>query len=71
LVLDADKATHIVNGRVVMRAWDIQQPSTDDPIQYVPVSRGRIMLQAEGAEVWFRNLQMKPIKPTEKPWSAR
>jgi hypothetical protein len=69
LVLDADKATHIVNGRVVMRAWDIKQPSA--PGQYEKVASGRIMLQAEGAEVWFRNLRMKTIKPTDKPWSPR
>ena len=24
-------------------------------------SRGRILLQAEGAEVWFRNVEMKPL----------
>jgi Domain of Unknown Function (DUF1080) len=71
LVLDADKATHIVNGRVVMRAWDIKQPSPEDPSQYLPVTGGRIMLQAEGAEIWFRNVRMKPITPTEKPWSPR
>ena len=61
LVLDGDRITQIVNGRAVMRAWDIQQPSLQDPSRYVPVSSGRIMLQAEGAEVWFRNVQMKPL----------
>jgi Domain of Unknown Function (DUF1080) len=76
LVLDADKATQMVNGRVVMRAWDIKQQSPDKqspdkPGEYLPVSGGRIMLQAEGAEVWFRNLTMKPITPTDKPWSPR
>jgi hypothetical protein len=61
LILDGDKITHLVNGRAVMRAWDIKQPSQEDPSQYLPVTSGRIMLQAEGAEVWFRNLQMKPL----------
>jgi Domain of Unknown Function (DUF1080) len=60
LVLDGDRITQIVNGRAVMRAWDIKQPSQEDPAQYIPVTSGRIMLQAEGAEVWFRNVQMKP-----------
>jgi hypothetical protein len=64
LVLDGDRITQIVNGRAVMRAWDVKQPSQDDPTNYVPVTSGRIMLQAEGAEVWFRNVQMKP---NEKP----
>jgi hypothetical protein len=66
LVLDGDRITQIVNGRAVMRAWDIQQPSLEDPTRYVPISSGRIMLQAEGAEVWFRNVQMKPLgKPRQ------
>jgi len=61
LVLDGDRITQMVNGRAVMRAWDVQQPSQQDPARYVPVSSGRIMLQAEGAEIWFRNVQMKPL----------
>ena len=61
LLLDGDKITQIVNGRAVMRAWDIKQPAQDDPTAYLPVSSGRIMLQAEGAEVYFRNLQIKQL----------
>jgi hypothetical protein len=60
--LDGDKITHLVNGRAVMRAWDIKQQSLEDPTQYLPVTGGRIMLQAEGAEVYFRNLEMKPLE---------
>ena len=62
LILDGDKITHIVNGRAVMRAWDVKQQSLTDPAEYLPVTSGRIMLQAEGAEVWFRNVQMKPLE---------
>jgi Domain of Unknown Function (DUF1080) len=61
LVLDGDRSTQIVNGRAVMRAWDIKQPASDDPSRYTPVTSGRIMLQAEGAEIWFRNVQVKPL----------
>ena len=61
-MLDGDKITQMVNGRAVMRAWDMKQQSLEDPTQYLPVTSGRIMLQAEGAEVWFRNLEMKPIR---------
>jgi len=64
LILDGDRITQLVDGRAVMRAWDIKQQSPLDPSQYLPVSSGHIMLQAEGAEIWFRNLQMKPL---EKP----
>ncbi len=67
LILDGDKITQIVNGRAVMRAWDIKQPSPQDPNQDIPVTSGRLMLQAEGAEVWFRNLQMKRLEEPKKP----
>ncbi len=60
-ILDGDRITHLVNGRAVMRAWDIQQTSLDNPSLSVPATGGRIMLQAEGAEIWFRNVQMKPL----------
>ena len=61
VILDGDRITHLVNGRAVMRAWDIQQTTQDDPAQYAAVTGGRIMLQAEGAEIWFRNVRMKPL----------
>ena len=60
-VLDGDRSTQLVNGRAVMRAWDVKQTSPDDPATYLPVTSGRIMLQAEGAEIWFRNVRMKPL----------
>jgi Domain of Unknown Function (DUF1080) len=63
VILDGDRITQLVNGRAVMRAWDMKQVSLTDPTQYLPVSSGRIMLQAEGAEIWFRNVQMKPLEP--------
>ncbi len=69
LVLDGNRITQIVNGRAVMRAWDVMQQSLEDPGQYLPVTSGRIMLQAEGAEVWYRNVEMKPL--ATKPADAK
>jgi Domain of Unknown Function (DUF1080) len=61
VILDGDHVTHLVNGRTVMKAWDLKQPDPQDPTKMIPLDRGRIMLQAEGAEIWFRNVRMKPI----------
>ncbi len=61
VILDGDKITHLVNGRAVMRAWDLKQPDPQDPSKTIPLDHGRLMLQAEGAELWFRNVQMKPL----------
>jgi hypothetical protein len=50
--------------RVVMRAWDLKQPDPQDATKTILLNRGRLMLQAEGAEIWFRNIQMKPLGKT-------
>ncbi len=59
--MDGDRITHVVNGTVVMRAWDLKQPDPKDPSKTIPLDRGRLMLQAEGAEIWFRNVQVKTL----------
>jgi hypothetical protein len=61
VILDGDKITHLVNGRTVMKAWDLKQPDPQDATKMIPLDRGRVMLQAEGAEIWFRNVRMKPL----------
>lgn len=61
VILDGDKITHLVNGRIVMKAWDLKQPDLQDATKVIPLDRGRVMLQAEGAEIWFRNVRMKPL----------
>jgi hypothetical protein len=61
VILDGDKITHLVNGRTVMKAWDLKQPDPNDATKMIPLDRGRVMLQAEGAEIWFRNVRMKPL----------
>lgn len=60
VIVRGDRATHIVNGVVNMRvadmkAWDAASNS------WVKLDHGRIALQAEGAEVFFRNIQVRPL----------
>ena len=61
VILDGDKITHLVNGRTVMKAWDLKQPDPQDATKMIPLDRGRVILQGEGAEIWFRNVRMKPL----------
>jgi hypothetical protein len=61
VILEGDKVTHLVNGRIVMKAWDLKQPDPQDSTKLVPLDRGRVALQAEGAEIWFRNVRMKRL----------
>lgn len=55
---------HIVNGTVVMR---LQGAMRIDLPQLTPVTSGPIILQSEGAEVFYRSIYFRPITaiPTE------
>jgi len=50
---------HIVNGRVVMRLHHAQRLDGAEP---APLTAGAISLQTEGAEVFYRNVEIQPIE---------
>ncbi len=54
LIVRGDDAVHIVNGEVVNRGENLRSGSD-------PLSEGRIAFQAEGAEVVYRNIELKPL----------
>ena len=58
LVCLHDEALHIVNGRVVMR---LRAPRRLDGDAVRPVSAGPIVLQSEAAEIFFRNIRLRPV----------
>jgi Domain of Unknown Function (DUF1080) len=49
VICDGDRITNIVNGVVVKKATKAS------------VTRGKIILQSEGAEVFFRNITLTPL----------
>lgn len=49
---------HMINGKVVMRLYHSRQPLDG---KEVPLTKGKIQLQTEGAEVYYRNIQWQPI----------
>ena len=49
---------HIVNGQVVMRLNHAQRLDGPEP---APLTSGAICLQTEGAEIYYRNVEMQPI----------
>jgi len=48
--------THIVNGKVVLRAANSRQVIDG---KEVPLTRGKIQLQSEGAEIFYRKIEIK------------
>jgi hypothetical protein len=59
MVRGGEAAIHIVNGHTVFEAINLRQLSTDK--NWEPLARGRIALQAEFAEVFYRNIEIRPI----------
>ena len=50
-----DSAIHVVNGKVVMKLYHSRLPDGS------PLRGGRIQLQSEGAEVYYRKIELRPI----------
>lgn len=51
---------HIVNGKVVMALFNSRFKNADGKI--LPLTKGRIQIQSEAAEVFYKNIQIKTIK---------
>jgi hypothetical protein len=58
LIAFNDDAIHIVNGKVVMR---LHSPTRIDSDLPTPITSGPIILQSEGAEVYYRDIEVRPI----------
>src|SRR3954463_1644784 len=67
IILDGDTTTHIVNGRIVNYARDIKKPDPENPAHMIPLTSGHILLEAEGSEIWFRDVKVKSIEPPKRP----
>jgi len=56
-----DRAAHIVNGRTVNVATSLQQPDPQNPGQFISLTRGKIAIEIEFAEIWFRRIEVKSL----------
>lgn len=53
-----DTAVHVVNGQVVMVLYHSRRPDANGT---VPFTKGKIQIQSEGAEVFYRNIRIRAI----------
>jgi hypothetical protein len=54
-----DTAVHVVNGKVVMVLFHSGQSSNGT---LSPLKKGKLQIQSEGAEVFYRNIEVRSIK---------
>ncbi len=60
LICYGDSSIHIVNGEVVMRLYNSRKMSDNNPVR-----SGKIIIQSEGAEVYYKDIEIRSI--TEIP----
>ena len=58
LVCYQDDCVHIVNGKVVMALANARYRDGD---RWVPMTGGTLQIQSEAAEVFYRNVEIRPI----------
>ena len=56
LIVRGDSITHIVNGKVVLEASNSKQTVNG---KKVPLTKGKIQLQSEGAEIYYKDIEIK------------
>ncbi len=54
-----DRSFHVVNGKVVMRLFQSRQ---NDNGQITPLTKGKIQIQSEGAEIFYKEIKVQGIK---------
>jgi len=68
LIAFGEDAIHIVNGKVVMRLHGPMRIDADLPKS---VTSGPIILQSEGAEIFYRDIQVRSINAIPPEFAAK
>ena len=58
LICHEDRCVHIANGKVVMALKNARYREGD---QVIPMTGGKLQIQSEAAEVFYRDLEIRPI----------
>ena len=57
-----NKSIHVINGTVVMKLYNSRHIVEG---KETPLEKGKIQIQTEGAEVYYRNIQLEPISESD------
>jgi len=50
-----------VNGVTVNTLSKLQQPDAQNPGQFIPLTRGKVAIEIEYAEIWYRKFEIKSL----------
>jgi hypothetical protein len=66
VIVHGDSAVYMVNGKVNNRCTKMCRPDPNDPKKTIPLNKGKLLLQAEGAEILYRNIEIKELPAETK-----
>ncbi|MFV9551368.1 ThuA domain-containing protein [Algibacter sp. PT7-4] len=69
LICFEDTSLHIVNGKVVMALYNSMHENSNKEI--VPLTKGRIQIQSEGAEIYYKNIQIQTINDIPRKYKKK
>jgi hypothetical protein len=64
VIVRGDRATHVVNGVINMRVSGLKRWDAGSKA-WVKLDKGRIVLQAESAEIFYRNIRIRALTPAD------
>ncbi len=64
VIWQGNRSAHIVNGRTVNSAYNLEYPDPQNAGKFLPLSRGKIAIELEFGEIWFRRVEIKSLKPS-------
>jgi hypothetical protein len=65
VIAKGDTTVHVLNGHVVNRGRNIRLVDPEEPGEPRPITKGRIALEIEAAEMWFRNVEIRQLDDDE------
>jgi hypothetical protein len=60
IICKGAEVTHLLNGKVVNHGTAVRFDDPAKPGDPKPLTKGRIALEIEAAEIWFRNVEIRP-----------
>lgn len=61
VIWQGDRSAHIVNGRTVNVVSMLQQPDPANPGTFIPLTRGKLAIEIEFAEIWYRRIEVRSL----------
>jgi Domain of Unknown Function (DUF1080) len=61
VIARGDTTTHVLNGHIVNQGKNVRLVSTDNSGSTRPITRGRIALEIEAAELFFRKIELREL----------